>query len=219
MDSQRAAHIPVGIQCAQFAARGIIALAAVGVTAWSAVLVKERTVRTPLVQTESRLVSTQPVVVDPLLIDEQARAASEAREAEEAIERILSEAVPVEDSAVRWFDGRRVVPVRTIWMKVTAYSPDARSCGKWADGQTATLHSVWTNAMRLVAVDTRILPYGSIITVPGYADSEIVPVLDCGGAIKGNRLDVLFPTHEIARKWGVRDLPITVWAYEDELED
>ena len=119
---------------------------------------------------------------------------------------------------VRWFNGRPVRPVRTMEMKVTAYSPDARSCGKWADGQTATLHSVWTNAMRLVAADTRILPYRSIITVPGYADSEIVPVLDCGGAIKGNRLDVLFPTHEIARKWGVRDLPITVWAYEDELE-
>ena len=219
MDISRTAHIPAGIRCARIAARCVVAFAAIGLTAWSAVLVKERTVRTPLVQTESRVTAPAPVVVDPLVADQQAEAASAYDASIDAqIEQILASAQPVEEGTVRWFDGRRVVPVRTIWMKVTAYSPDARSCGKWADGQTATLHSVWTNAMRLVAADTRILPYGSIITVPGYADSEVVPVLDCGGAIKGNRLDVLFPTHQIARRWGVRDLPVTVWAYEDELE-
>ncbi len=41
------------------------------------------------------------------------------------------------------------------------------------------------------------------------------PVLDCGGRIKGSRLDVLFPTHEQARAWGVRKLRITVWEYAD----
>jgi 3D (Asp-Asp-Asp) domain-containing protein len=219
VDIQRTAHIPVGVRFAHVAARCLVALAAIGLTAWSAILVKERTVRTPLVQAESRLVTdAAPVIIDPVLIDRRAAANKAAPTADEQIERILASARPVEPGTVRWFDGRRVVPVRTIWMKVTAYSPDARSCGKWADGQTATLHSVWTNAMRLVAADTRVLPYGSIITVPGYADSEVVPVLDCGGAIKGNRLDVLFPTHEIARKWGVRDLPVTIWAYEDETE-
>ena len=61
-------------------------------------------------------------------------------------------------SGTRWFDGRHVRPARVIIMRVTAYSPDARSCGKFADGQTATLNSVWTNAMRLVAADTDVLP-------------------------------------------------------------
>jgi hypothetical protein len=40
-------------------------------------------------------------------------------------------------------------------------------------------------------------------------------VLDRGGAIKGHRLDVLFPTHEQARAWGVRKLRVTVWEYAD----
>jgi 3D (Asp-Asp-Asp) domain-containing protein len=102
-------------------------------------------------------------------------------------------------------------------MTVTAYAPDAASCGEFADGQTATLHSVSTNAGALVAADPRVLPYGSMITVPGYAEGDIVPVLDCGGAIKGERLDVLYPTHKRARQWGVQRIAVTVWEYADGL--
>lgn len=119
------------------------------------------------------------------------------------------------DPKVRWFNGRPARPARVIWMTVTAYSPDERSCGDSADGLTATLHSVTTNGHRLVAADPKVLPYGSMLTVPGYGRESIVPVLDCGGAIKGRRLDVLFPTHEQARAWGVRRLPITVWEFVD----
>lgn len=111
----------------------------------------------------------------------------------------------------RWFAGRAVRPVKTIEFLVTAYSPDAASCGDSADGITATLHSVETNAFRLVAADPKVLPYGSMISVPGYSDGEIVPVLDCGGKIKGNRLDLLFPTHQDAINWGVRRLRVTIW--------
>lgn len=119
--------------------------------------------------------------------------------------------------STRWFDGRPVRPARVMVMRVTGYSPDHRSCGEFADGQTATLHSVWTNAMQLVAADPKVLEYGSMITVPGYAGEEIVPVLDCGGAIKGARLDLLFPTHEAALKWGVKDLRVVIWEYADGL--
>ncbi len=46
---------------------------------------------------------------------------------------------------------------------------------------------------------------------------RIVPVLDRGGgAIKGNRLDVLYPTHAIAEEVGcAAKLPVTVWEYVD----
>lgn len=119
------------------------------------------------------------------------------------------------DPAVRWFNGRPVKPWKTLTMTVTAYSPDARSCGLSADGLTATLHSVSTNNAQLVAADPRLLPYGSMLSVPGYASNAIVPVLDCGGAIKGNHIDLLFPTHEQARAWGVKKMKIIVWHYVD----
>ncbi|MEM9066657.1 MAG: 3D domain-containing protein [Planctomycetota bacterium] len=139
----------------------------------------------------------------------------------QSIEALPEGAAPLEDESVdsnadvRWFNGKMVRPAKTIMMKVTAYSPDHRSCGIHADGQTATLHSVFTNDMKLVAADTRVLPFGSMITVPGYDSDRIVPVLDRGGAIKGNRLDLLFPTHKAALQWGVKTIPITVWEYAD----
>ncbi|MEM8835615.1 MAG: 3D domain-containing protein [Planctomycetota bacterium] len=120
------------------------------------------------------------------------------------------------DLDIRWFDGRKVRPARTIWMTVTAYSPDHRSCGHWADGRTATNTSVWRHGMELVAADTRLLPFGSMLSVPGYANEKIVPVLDRGGAIKGARLDVLYATHSEARVWGVQKLPVTVWEFVEE---
>lgn len=123
----------------------------------------------------------------------------------------------VTDTTLRWFNGRPVRPARTVMFKVTGYSPDARSCGQFADGQTATLHSVTTNAGRLVAADTKVLPFGSMLSIPGYADEMVVPVLDRGGAIKGQRLDLLFPTHEAAIQWGVRMVPVTIWEYADGL--
>jgi 3D (Asp-Asp-Asp) domain-containing protein len=142
-------------------------------------------------------------------------AAERMWDGEEPAEEIVPEARPKWALDTRWFNGRPVRPGRTMTMIVTAYSPDERSCPGTADGITASLHHVQTNAHRMVAADTRILPLGSMISVPGYDGGRIVPVLDRGGAIKGNRLDVLFPTHEQARAWGVRRVTVTVWDYAD----
>ncbi len=122
---------------------------------------------------------------------------------------------PTYPPTMRWFNGRPVRPARTLWMIVTAYTPDEQSCGDSADGITASLHDVGTNASRLVAADTHLLPMGSMLSIPGYDEGRIVPVLDRGGAIKGSRLDVLYQTNERARGWGVQRLPVTVWEYAD----
>lgn len=116
---------------------------------------------------------------------------------------------------LRYFNGRPIRAVKTVRMRVTAYSPDHRSCGIHADGITASGYSVEANGGRLVAADRRLFPFGSLLTVPGYAGGQVVPVLDRGGAIKGSRLDVLYPTHQVARRWGVRHLDVTVWEYAD----
>ncbi|QKK07831.1 MAG: 3D domain-containing protein [Planctomycetota bacterium] len=132
---------------------------------------------------------------------------AEAERAERILERKAEQ--------VRWFNGRPVRPARVVWMTVTAYSPDARSCGPFADGITATLHSVETNGGNLVAADTRLFPFGSMLSVEGYDEGNIVPVLDRGGAIKGHHIDLLMPTHKQARQWGVKRMPVVVWEFAD----
>lgn len=65
------------------------------------------------------------------------------------------------------------------------------------------------NGGRFVAAD-RSLPFGTLVRVPGYADGEPVPVLDRGGAIRNDRLDVFFPSHDEALEWGVRWLDVQI---------
>lgn len=123
----------------------------------------------------------------------------------------------VDDTAIRYFNGRPMRPAKTIRMNVSAYSPDARSCDDSADGITSSNHDVFTNAMRMAAADSRVLPLGTVISVPGYDEGRLVPVLDRGGAIKGSKLDLLYPTHEAALRWGRKSLSVTVWEYADGL--
>jgi len=97
----------------------------------------------------------------------------------------------------------------TRHMRVTAYCPCVKCCGRWADGITASGKPVTANGGRFVAAD-RSLPFGTLVRVPGYADGEPVPVLDRGGAIRNDRLDVFFPSHDEALEWGVRWLDVQI---------
>ena len=92
-------------------------------------------------------------------------------------------------------------------MVVTAYCPCTRCCGPNAQGITASGRPVSANGGRFVAAD-RDLPFGTMLAIPGYNNGRPVEVLDRGGAIKGNRLDVFFATHHEARQWGVRRLRV-----------
>jgi 3D (Asp-Asp-Asp) domain-containing protein len=103
-----------------------------------------------------------------------------------------------------------VAPKRTIRMEVTAYCPCVKCCGPKAQGLTASGKHVSHNNGRFVAADTSILPFGTRLVIPGYADDQAVEVADRGGAIKGNKLDLFFSTHEAALQWGRQTVEVTV---------
>jgi 3D (Asp-Asp-Asp) domain-containing protein len=225
MDNQKAAVLRRGRKV-RAAREALAVLGLCGLSALSAIVVKDSVVRrevTPLASLSTTNVSgSTPAMRTVSLVSEAPLdlPAADPLNAEviEAVE-VIAPAVPenaITDTTIRYFNGRPMRPARTIRMKVTAYSPDEQSCGIFADGMTASLHDVTTNAGKLVAADSRVLPLGSVISVPGYDNGDMVPVLDRGGAIKGRRLDVLYPTHQQARQWGVQDLDVVVWEYADE---
>src|SRR5207244_1239031 len=83
-------------------------------------------------------------------------------------------------------------------------APDPRCCWPYAGTTTASGQPVTTNGGKLVAADTGVIPMYSLVSVPGYAGTAGVPVLDRGGAIKGNRLDVVLPTDGRGKAWRIR---------------
>jgi len=96
----------------------------------------------------------------------------------------------------------------TISMRVTAYCPCEQCCGEWADGVTANGHKIEAGD-RFVAADGRFA-FGTEMLIKGYNDSNTVKVYDRGGAIKGNKLDVFFHTHQAALEWGVKYIDVKV---------
>ena len=96
----------------------------------------------------------------------------------------------------------------TVRMLVTAYCPCAKCCGENASGITASGKLVTENGGQFVAADAS-LPFGTKLIIPGYA-SNTVEVLDRGGAIRGNHIDVFFPTHQQALEWGRRFVDVTI---------
>jgi 3D (Asp-Asp-Asp) domain-containing protein len=99
---------------------------------------------------------------------------------------------------------------RTLRMTVTAYCACPKCCGRNARGITASGKPVTHNGGRFVAADPRLLKLGTKLQIPGYHGAAVVPVIDTGGAIKGNRLDVFFPSHAAALQWGRQTLDVVV---------
>ncbi len=97
---------------------------------------------------------------------------------------------------------------QTVQMRVTAYCPCSKCCGSFSDGVTASGHKI-SQGDRFVAADKRY-PFGTEMIIPGYKNGQTVEVLDRGGAIRGNRLDVFFNSHQEALEWGVRYLDVKI---------
>lgn len=92
--------------------------------------------------------------------------------------------------------------------RLTAYCPCMKCCGK-TDGITAT--GTLAAEGRTIAVDPRVIPYGSTVTLY-FADGTVhtYTAEDCGGAIKENRIDVFFSSHDAARAFGVQSAMVYV---------
>lgn len=59
----------------------------------------------------------------------------------------------------------------------------------------------------IVAVDPRVIPMGTRLYVEGYGEAIAA---DQGNAIKGNRIDLFFDTHQQALKYGKKTVKVTI---------
>ena len=97
---------------------------------------------------------------------------------------------------------------RIVRMRVTGYCPCSKCCGEYADGITANGHKIRPGDT-FVAADKRY-SFGTEMVIEGYSNGKTIKVLDRGGAIRGNKLDAFFHTHQQALEWGVRHIDVKV---------
>ena len=119
--------------------------------------------------------------------------------------------------------GRTITFSRVKQVEATAYCPGtpgsgcpvdesgASLCtGRYNDGFTASGRlAVAGNGQadnpHIIAVDPQVIPLGSRVYIEGKG---FALAADVGGAITGNRIDILFDRHESARKFGRRFLRV-----------
>lgn len=102
-----------------------------------------------------------------------------------------------------------IEPVSLGNFKLTAYCSCSLCCGKWAynrpvdeNGNEIVYGSIGERLKEgySIAVDPTVIPYRTEVVING----RTYKAQDCGGAIKGNRIDVYFEDHQAALNFGVQ---------------
>ena len=100
-------------------------------------------------------------------------------------------------------------PISLGNFKLTAYCSCSLCCGKWANNRPVDENGdeIVYGAIgeRLsegysIAVDPSVIPYRTEVIINGHT----YKAQDCGGAIKGDRIDVYFDDHQEALKFGIQ---------------
>jgi 3D (Asp-Asp-Asp) domain-containing protein len=112
------------------------------------------------------------------------------RVAERRTVAISSAAEPIGTAAAPAVTGPRTITVT--------------STGYALPGRTST---GMRTAPGVVAVDPAVIPLGTRLTIPGYGTGIAA---DTGGAVRGNVIDLWFPTRQQALAWGRRTVTITI---------
>ena len=112
----------------------------------------------------------------------------------------VSEKPVIADGRITLPTGEVLTYTRTDTVRATAYTHTDRGC----DTVTATGTRVHRGT---AAVDPRFIPYGTrmfIVSSDGSYVYGIAAAEDCGGDIKGDRMDLYLPTHAQCTAFGRR---------------
>lgn len=132
---------------------------------------------------------------------------TDKRTIQEDNETIQTNNITIETEIDKGDDTQAIEPVSLGNFKLTAYCSCSLCCGKWAynrpvdeNGNEIVYGSIGERLSEgySIAVDPSVIPYGTEVLINGHT----YKAQDCGGAIKGNRIDVYFSSHKDALEFG-----------------
>ncbi|RVU62232.1 enterotoxin [Bacillus thuringiensis] len=140
----------------------------------------------------------------------EAREAAKAQEAAKAREAAKAQKPATQQPVVKETETSAPSSSRELRVVATAYTADPLENGYKAGDQvkSAMGHNLTANPnMKLIAVDPSVIPLGSKVWVEGYG---VAIAGDTGGAIKGNKIDVLMPDKGTSSNWGRKTVTVKV---------
>lgn len=140
------------------------------------------------------------------IVKENGSVVSKEIVAEKIIEKSTTKVVAVGTKVVTASVSRSGEPAtgKEFYVEATAYTPYCAGCS----GISAAGVNLRANPdLKLVAVDPRVIPLGTKVWVEGYGYAVAG---DTGGAIKGNKIDILVQTKTQANSWGRKKVRIKV---------
>lgn len=157
----------------------------------------------------------------PYIDEEEGRLSAEIMSLEAEIERLEDEIRAIEEKAedteietLSQESGDEEKPQVTSALSVeaTAYTAYCEGCS----GITATgvdvRNTIYYEGKRIVAVDPSVIPlYSTVRVMLGDGSSFEAVALDTGGAIKGNRIDILHATKEEALSFGRQTVAVEIF--------
>ena len=122
----------------------------------------------------------------------------------------IKDSITIETETDKEVDTEEAVqPISLGEFKLTAYCSCSKCCGKWAsnrpvdeNGKEIVYGSIGERLTEgySIAVDPNVIPYRTEVVINGHT----YKAQDCGGAIKGNRIDVYFESHDEALEFGIQ---------------
>ncbi|MGS0406367.1 cell wall-binding protein EntC [Bacillus paranthracis] len=140
----------------------------------------------------------------------KAREAAKAQEAAKAREAAKAQKPATQQPVAKETETSAPSSSRELRVVATAYTADPLENGYKAGDQvkSALGHNLTANPnMKLIAVDPSVIPLGSKVWVEGYG---VAIAGDTGGAIKGNKIDVLMPDKGTSSNWGRKTVTVKV---------
>ncbi|EDZ55968.1 enterotoxin [Bacillus cereus H3081.97] len=141
---------------------------------------------------------------------EAAQAEAKAQEAAKAREAAKAQKPATQQPVAKETETSAPSSSRELRVVATAYTADPLENGYKAGDQvkSALGHNLTANPnMKLIAVDPSVIPLGSKVWVEGYG---VAIAGDTGGAIKGNKIDVLMPDKGTSSNWGRKTVTVKV---------
>jgi len=140
----------------------------------------------------------------------KAQEAAEARETAKAQEAAKAQKPATQKPVAKETETSTPSSSRELRVVATAYTADPLENGYKAGDQvkSALGHNLTANPnMKLIAVDPSVIPLGSKVWVEGYG---VAIAGDTGGAIKGNKIDVLMPDKGTSSNWGRKTVTVKI---------